>query len=109
MLGWYIVTVVGFSFGFDQHRRVLLSDEPRTESRQFQALFDICAWISGIACLVVVIAGFFVGPWWWPFAAMAVGFAINLASRMVVPLVYAALGTLLGLIFGVSGALRVFL
>ncbi|MDA0238781.1 MAG: hypothetical protein O3A84_01990 [Proteobacteria bacterium] len=109
MLGWYLVTVVGFSFGFDQHRRVLLSGEPRTESRQFQALFDICAWISGIACLATVVGGFFVGEWWWVFAAMAIGFFVNLAARISVPLVYSALGTLVGLIMGISGAVRVFL
>ena len=108
-MGWYILAVAGFALGFDQHRHSLLNAAPRLDPPHLQIVFDITAWISGVACLGWLVAGFFIGTWWLPFAAMAIGTATNFYGRTAIPLGGALLGSIGGAAAGVVGGAAVFL
>jgi hypothetical protein len=101
MLEWYVLAVIGFALGFDQHRTVLTAGVPYPSFGLTPVLFDAAAWLGGMATLAMLIAGFFFGAWWWPLLAMAIGTGTNYCGRVVMPMEYrwtvSIAGTLLGL------------
>lgn len=86
MLEWYVLAVIGFALGFDQHRSVLLANFPHPGTGLIPVIFDAAAWLGGVGTLAMLVAGFFFGSWWWPFLAMVVGTVVNIVGRTVVPL-----------------------
>ena len=102
MLEWYVLSVVGFALGFDQHRSVLIAKYPYPAIGLMPVIFDAAAWLGGVGTLAMLIAGFFFGSWWWPLLAMAVGTGVNFVGRTVMPMelrwVSSISATLLGFI-----------
>ena len=88
MLEWYVLAVIGFALSFDQHRTVLTAGVPYPSFGLTPVLFDAAAWVGGIATLAMLIAGFFLGAWWWPFLTMVVGTGTNYCGRIVMPMEY---------------------
>ena len=86
MLEWYVLAVIFYALSFDQHRSVLLAKVPRSSKTLISVLFDISAWIGGIATLVILTYGFFIETWWWPLIAMVMGTVANYCGRRVIPL-----------------------
>ncbi len=86
MLEWYILSVIGFAVAFDQHRTMMQANHAAPASGLIPIAVDAAAWIGGMATLGLLIAGFFIGAWWWPFLAMAVGTVVNYTGRQVVAL-----------------------
>ncbi|MGY8999058.1 MAG: hypothetical protein ACKVIK_03985 [Rhodospirillales bacterium] len=101
MLEWYILAVIGFALGFDQHRTILNSDVPYPTFGLTPVLFDASAWVGGIATLAMLVAGAVFGSWWWPFLAMLIGTGTNYCGRIVIPMelrwAVSMAGTLLGI------------
>jgi len=96
VLEWYIIAVVGFALGFDQHRTILLSNHPYPTHPYGPVLFDTAAWLGGIATLAMLIGGFFFGVWWWPVMAMIIGTGTNYVGRKVMPMEHRWIGSIGG-------------
>jgi hypothetical protein len=88
MLEWYVLALICFSLAFDQHRTMLTSQTYFPSVKSIHALCDLSAWLGGTATLLILIMGFFIGAWWWPFLAMIFGTAVNYCGRLVIPMKY---------------------
>jgi len=86
ILDLYLLAVIGFALGFDQHRSLILEGAHLKDGSFKASLTDAFAWTGGIATIIMLIFGFFVGLWWWPLLAMAIGTGVNYAGRKSVPL-----------------------
>ena len=71
MLEWYVLSIIGFSLAFAQHRTFLIANYPYPRFKLGPFIFDTSAWIGGFATLCMLIGGFFFGVWWWALLAMA--------------------------------------
>jgi len=100
MLEWYILGVIGFALGFDQHRSIIISKSTNPSFGNTGVLFDVTAWIGGMATLLMLPAGFFYGAWWWPLLAMIIGTITNYAGRNVVTLEYRFIVSVFGVLIG---------
>lgn len=108
MLEWYVLAVISFSFAFDQHRTVLTSQASFPTIKLIYTLFNISAWLGGMATLCTLILGFFIGSWWWPFLAMIFGTVVNYSGRLVTPMKYRWATTIASMLVGFS-AITIFL
>ena len=72
MLEWYVLSIIGFSLAFAQHRTVLIANYPYPRFKLGPFIFDTSAWIGGFATLCMLIGGFFFSVWWWALLAMAI-------------------------------------
>jgi len=108
MLEWYILGVIGFALGFDQHRSIIISTGKSNSSDSTSVLFDLTAWIGGISTIFVLLAGFYFGKWWWPILAMAIGTFINYTGRNVIPLEYRFIVSLSGVFLGFGSTIIFF-
>jgi hypothetical protein len=88
ILELYLLAVIGFALGFDQHRSLIIEDARLKDGSLKAGIIDAFAWTDGIATIIILILGFFVGLWWWPLLAMAIGTGVNYAGRKSVPLEY---------------------
>jgi len=86
LLEWYVLAVIGFSLGFDQHRSVLIAKFPYPGIGLLPVMFDAAGWLGGVGTLARLVAGFFFDSWWWPLLAMAAGTGVNLVGRTVMPM-----------------------
>jgi hypothetical protein len=102
MLEWYVIAVIGFSLAFDQHRTLITSQAAFPSIRLIHILFDLSAWFGGIATLLILLLGFFIGTWWWPLCAMGFGTAVNYCGRLVVPLKYRWMTSLASILVGIG-------
>ena len=105
MVEWYILSVVGFAFGFDQHRTVLLADYPYPKLGMIPFLFDTVAWVGGVATLCMLASGLFFYVWWWPPLAMIVGTGTNYLGRRIMPMEFRWLSSICGTLFGIAATL----
>jgi len=84
-LSWYLLSVLAFALAYDERRVLVTSGNPSPPLGPYPILFNSAAWLGGIACIALLIAGFFIGPWWGPLVAMAVGTGSNLYGRVAIP------------------------
>ena len=104
----YVLAVAGFALAFDQHRTVLLNNHPYPNLPFTPFLFDIAAWIGGLAVLFLLIGGLFLGVWWWPLLAMIIGTATNFVGRNVVPISFRWITSIGATLFGFAATLILF-
>ena len=58
MLEWYVLSIIGFSLAFDQHRTVLIANHPYPSFKLAPFIFDTSAWIGKLATLCILIVGY---------------------------------------------------
>ena len=105
MLEWYLLSVIGFAFGFDQHRTVLLANHPYPTLVMTPFLFDTAAWVGGVATLCMLIGGLFFSVWWWPLLAMIIGTGTNYLGRRVMPMEFRWFSSMGGTLVGLAATL----
>ena len=108
MVEWYILSVVGFAFGFDQHRTVLLANYPYPTFGMTSFLFDTTAWVGGLATLCLLTIGLFFYMWWWPLLAMVMGTGTNYLGRRIIPMEFRWLSSICGTLFDLATMLILF-
>jgi hypothetical protein len=108
MLEWYVLAIIGFSLGFDQHRTVLTSGIAFPSFGLTPVLFDASAWVGGMSAIAMLIAGFFFGSWWWPFLAMAIGTGTNYCGRTVIPKEFRWAVSMAGTLIGIGATIVFF-
>ena len=108
MLEWYVLSVIGFALGFDQHRSVLVSGASYPSYGFTPVLFEASAWVGGMATLIMLLAGSFFGTWWWPLLAMAIGTVTNYTGRQVIPIEYRYIVSMIGTFFGFGSVIIFF-
>ena len=106
MLEWYILSIIGFSLAFDQHRTVLIANHQYPRFKLGPFIFDTSAWIGGFATLCMLIGGFFFGVWWWVLLAMAIATETNYVGRKVMHIYYRWLSSLSGALIGLLATLN---
>ena len=108
MFEWYVLSVIGFALGFDQHRSVLISGVSYPPYGDTPAFFNASAWVGGMATIIMLLAGFFFGTWWWPLLAMVIGTVTNYTGRQVIPLKYRYIVSMIGTFFGFGSVIIFF-
>ena len=58
MLEWYVLSIIGFSLAFDQHRTVLIANHPYPRFKLAPFIFDTSAWIGKLATICMLIDGY---------------------------------------------------
>ena len=106
MLEWYVLSIIGFSLAFDQHRTVLIANHPYPRFKLAPFIFDTSAWIGGLATLCMLIGGFFFSVWWWALLAMAIATGTNYVGRKVMHMYYRWLSSLSGALIGLLATLN---
>lgn len=100
LLEWYILAVISFALSFDQHRSMMMANARIQGPGLLPLAIDASAWIGGIATIGLLIAGFFIGAWWWPLLAMAMGTGVNYMGRLVMPMDFRWISSLGGVLIG---------
>ena len=59
MLEWYVLSIIGFSLAFAQHRTVLIANYPYPRFKLGPFIFDTSAWIGRFSTLCMLIGGIF--------------------------------------------------
>ena len=106
MLEWYVLSIIGFSLAFDQHRTVLIANHRYPRFKLAPFIFDTSAWIGGFATLCMLIGGFFFSVWWWALLAMAIATGTNYVGRKVMHMYYRWLSSLSGALIGLLATLN---
>ncbi|MFP6761895.1 MAG: hypothetical protein VB856_09360 [Rhodospirillales bacterium] len=106
MLERYVLSIIGFSLAFAQHRTVLIANYPHPRFKLGPFIFDTSTWIGGFATLCMRIGGFFFSVWWWALLAMAIAIGTNDVGRKVMHMYYRWLSSLSGALIGLLATLN---
>lgn len=101
---WYFLAIIGLALAFDQRRVLVIENKHNVNMGPSPDLFSFVARLCGGACIAMLIAGFFIGRWYWPLAAMAIGTFTNLYGRLAVPDDWRWLASFTGALIGISAS-----
>ncbi len=106
---WYYLAVLGLSLAYDQRRVLVVENKTQAYLGPYPDLFSFLARFCGGAVIAMLIAGFFVGRWWWPLVAMALGTFTNLYGRIAIPDDWRWLASFTAAAVGIGGSVVVVL
>ena len=77
----YLVAVAALAVSFDQFRVANASVGTRPDVGITPLLFQLSGVIGGFGSTAMLIAGFFLGKWWWPLVAIVIAVVASLVFR----------------------------
>ncbi|MEH6556693.1 MAG: hypothetical protein V7708_02790 [Oceanicoccus sp.] len=100
MLTLYIISIVALGLAADQNRVVSKYAGYRPDVGITPFLFDLSGFIGNLGALGMIVGGFFIGEWWWPFSALVSAWVVIAICRSIPP----SIGWLLSILGAVVGS-----
>jgi hypothetical protein len=96
----YVFALTALGVAGDQYRMASQRIGTQPLGGPAALMFELAGLIGGLGWLIMMVAGFFVGRWWWPLAGLGIGVVLNIiarssispGSRSVAAMIFAPLG-----------------